>query len=570
MMTPPFLRAGALCAAGFVLLPSIALWAADKPAAPAAEASVQLAPVRIDGARDYVPLEAGWQMAELPGFRVYSHNAGMAKAITRELQIVREALGLVWGDDRLLRQWVAVVVCADEAEFLRWTHVSPAAFDRLSRAVRTPSGVVLVFNGGNDTVHRAAGRAYVRALLDGTSLPSWLREGLASIINTAELDGDRLTVGKINFDPRDNQSWEELNNLSMATAFATTLDGEMMQGSTRLGNVNSRESGPLLGNRRGEAMEVTVNGMAPTLSELRGAVEEELQRRLERRATAQGDAEFSGYLRDSVVMDLDKLLDPKAEETVRWRMNAWAFTHLAMFGEKSQFRPALTAFVGKLQQAPAAPPVSFFKETFGESAGSFEMRMRQYAAGGKYEAMSFKLAEAFNPREPELAAMPESATLLLKARIFGATGHAEEARGFLQQGYADPANRTAGYVGTLAQAWREADQEKAIGLLEEAAKRKDGIDHHGRRLLAELRLEKLTAQSAKLDRPALSQVLDPLFAALNGGDTTEHLFVLIGRAWQASATPPTDGQLNALRMGLKYHPESASLQELMNGFGAKG
>ncbi|HEX2860600.1 MAG TPA: hypothetical protein VHN79_03130, partial [Lacunisphaera sp.] len=502
----PLFRRACRASVGFALAGFASLIAASKPASPADTPGrvIELTPLRIEGERSYVPLEPGWRVGEVPGFRVYSHGDAAAKSILVELQIVREALGLVWGDERLLRQWVTVVVCADEPEFLRWTHVPAGAFDRLARAVRTPAGLVLVFNGGDTTVHRAAGRAYVRALLDGSNVPRWLQEGLASVLNATELQGDRMIVGQLKFDRRDAVSISQLDDTAVAVGFSGGRND-----ITPLGNVNVPGSGPILTNRRGDPMEVLVDGRIPTVGEVRQAVEEEKARRQDRKLNAHGDAEFTGYLRDTVVMDLEKVLDPQAEETVRWRMNAWAFTHLALFGDKSRFRPALTAFVQKLQESPTERPEILFKETFGESPGRFELRIRTYAEGGSHDALNFKLDKPYEPRAPALEPLPEASVLLVKARLFGATGHGGEARDFLEKGYVEPSNRAPAYVAALAEAWREADRPRALTVLETAGT--GGLDHEGRRLLAELRLAKLTAQQPQLDRAALSQVLDPLF-----------------------------------------------------------
>lgn len=570
-MLPPR-RRGAFCAiGGLALALHVSLLADSKPVPPTGptDRAVELAPMLVEGAKFYVPIEPGWRVAELPGFRVYSHGSGATKRIMEELQVVREAVGLVWGDERMLRQMVSVVVCDNEPEFLRWANVSPAAFDRLTRAIRTPSGLVLVLNGEDDTIHRAAGRAYVHGLLEGSGMPRWLQEGLAAIINSAELAGDHLIVGKISFDPRDNISLDQLRDLSMTAAFATTPLGNRTPDSTRVGSINATDSGPMLINNRGEAVEVLVDGLPPTFGELRKAVQEEIDRRYDRRTQAQGDAEFTGYLRDSIVMDLEKLFDPKAEETVRWRMNAWAFMHLGLFGHQNRYRPALAAFVQMLQRNPGRSPTELFNEAFGESTGRFELRMRTYAEGGNYVALNFKLDRPFVPATPMLEQLSESNVLLLKARLYGATGRQEEARDFLQRGYAEPSNRTPSYVVALAQALRETDRPQALQMLD-AAGQKGQLEHDGRRLQAELRLEKLTAQNPRLTPGELSLVLDPLFAALNQGDTSEHLFVLIGRAWQASATPPTDGQLNALRLGMRYHPESSRIGELLTQLERKG
>ena len=545
------------------------LSAADQPAAKPAERAVELAPVTIEASALYVPQEPGWEVAEVPGFRVYSHGSPAAKRILADLQVVRETVGLVWGDERLLRQWITVVVCADEPEFLRWGKVASGAFDRLVRAVRTPTGIVLVVNGADDTINRAVGRAYVRALIAGSNLPRWLQEGLASILNSAELQGDRLIVGKVARDPRDQVTLDDLTDTQWRLASLRSESGFPVSDSTSLSGVNAASGGPRMLNSRGDEVELLVDGMPPTVGEMKRAVNQELDRRRERLDTAKGDTEFSGYLTDSMVMDLDKLLDPQAEETIRWRMNAWAFTHLGLFGDKSQFRPAFASFIQKLQQSPERKPVELFREAFNQSPGSFELRMRTYAEGANYEALNFKLEKPFAPTPLALTVAPESSVLLLKARVYTATGREGEARGFLQRGYAEPSNRTPSYIAAFAQVLRAFDRPQALRVLE-AAEQKSNLDHAGRRLQAELRLETFTAKNPKLTPGELAQVLNPLFAALNQGDNSEHLFVLIGRAWLASAVPPRDEHLNALRLGLSYYPQSARIGDLLKQLEHKG
>lgn len=555
-------RGACFAAFGLSLVLSGALSAKTKPAVSVdpAESVVELSPFLVEGSRVYLPQEPDWKMAELPGFRVYSHGSGATKRIMEELQVVRAAAGVVWGDPRLLGQIVSVVVCDNEPEFLRWANVPPVAFDRLARAVRTPSGVVVVLNGADNTIHRAAGRAYIHGLLDGSSLPRWMQEGLAAIINSAEMNGDRLVVGKVDIDPMDAVPLDHLHELAMSEIFT---HGEVVDH----GNLD-----PLAVEVRGRRVEFLVDGMPPTVGDMprvRELVETQIGQREERLTKAHGDTSFTGYLTDSIAMDLEKLFDPKAEETLRWRMNAWAFLHLSLFGEKSRYRPALAQFVRTLQQQPERAPAEVFAEAFGESPGRFELRMQTYARGGKFYAMDFKLERPFEPKAPDLKPLPESSALLLKARLYGATGRAEAAREFLKSGYVEPSNRTPNYVVVLAQALRTSDREQALQVLD-AAEQKGKLETGGQRLQAELRLEKLTAAHPRLTPGEVAQVLAPLFAALNAGDTTEHLFVLIGRAWQASATPPNDGQLNALRLGLRYYPQSAQIGALLAQLEGKG
>jgi hypothetical protein len=151
---------------------------------------------------------------------------------------------------------------------------------------------------------------------------------------------------------------------------------------------------------------------------------------------------------------------------------------------------------------------------------------------------------------------------MLKSRVYSATGREAEARELLQKGYADPGNRTPAYVFTLARAVGRTDRAAALELLT-TAEAKSQLDHPGRRFLAELRLEKLTAGDHRLGKDGLAQVLTPLFTCLNAGDESEQVFVLIGRTWLASSVPPKEDNLNALRLGLKLYPRSQAIAELL-------
>lgn len=554
------------CAAVAALFLSVAADAKPpREAAPPTEGpTVQLAPLNVRSVADYVPQEPGWTMAEVSGFRIYSRDAAAAKVVGAKLQEVRLAFSLIWQDERLFRQWLTVVVCADETEFLRWGNVPPASFDRLTRVLRTPSGSVLVVNGGAESIHKEVGRAYILALIQSTNLPRWLQEGLAATVNRSEVNGDRVVVGRIERNPRDQVPTEQLAALEM-TMFSNTDPLVTIAPIATPGSSN----GVGVFNRRGDQVEVLVNGMPTTVREADVALRDEHKRRMEQRSQAMADTEFQGYLNDTMVPELAKILDPKAPDSVGWRMSAWAFTHYSLFGDKGRMRTRLQAFLKKLQQDPNVAPVEAFRESYKLSPGKFELYLKLYARGASYDAPNFKLAEPFKPEVARVTPAPEWVVLLLKSRVYAATEREAEAREILQKGYADPGNRTPAYVFTLARAVGRADRAAALELLA-TAETKGPLDHAGRRFLAELRLEKLTAGDQRLGKEGLAQVMTPLFTCLNGGDESEQLFVLIGRTWLASSVPPKEDNLNALRLGLKLYPRSQAIAELLQRLEHRG
>lgn len=523
---------------------------ADRPAT--AGPTVELDRMIITTSPDYRFLETGWEVGEVPGLRIFSHGNAAAKRISEHLQLAREAFGLVWKDEALLRQIVTVVVTADDAEFLAWADLPPTAMDRTVRVVSAPGGTVLLVNGANLSAHRTAGRGFVLALLSRTKLPPWLKEGLAQIVNSVEAQGDRLIVGKVQQDVRNHLALETLDQ----------MDIMMLRNPPQGYGTGRFDEQPYLVNSRGNNVEVLVDGMVGTRGDIEQALRDEKIRRIDERYTYAGSTDFISFLDDGVVMDLEKILDPAARDSVAWRMNAWGFTHYSLFGEKKRYYDEFLRFVQALEKSPARAPVDVFKETFQVSPGKYELSLALYVKQASYEIYDFRLAEPFKPAVLALNSVLESNVLQLKARVYAATARAEVARQFMEHGYGNPQNRTPAYVRQYIELERAHDADRAARLLEDADRR-ELLDNPGRRLLAEARLGRLQRAGAKLSPQDLRMVLTPLFAAFEKGDQTEEMFVLIGKAWAASAVPPRDEHLNALRLGLTIHPQSKQLAELL-------
>jgi hypothetical protein len=538
------------------LIARLCLWLAGCALAGAAEPATAPAPtVTLDKlvvttTQDYRPLEDGWQVGGVPGFLIFSHGNAAFKTVAEQLQLARAAFALVWKDEALVKRLVTVVVTADEPEFLAWAKLPPVTMDKTVRVVATPAGTVLLVNGGNDAVHRAVGRGYVLALLQETKSPRWLQEGIAQVVNSAEATGDRLQVGRVQQDERNLLSLQSLREVDGFARMAAT------PGASRLEPI-----GPIV-NTRGDAVEVRLNGLIPTQQELEQHLDGELQRRVDQRHVYTPTDDFFTYLADGVAMPLGKVFDPEAPDTVAWRMNAWGFTHYSLFADKQRHQPAFRKFVQQLEREPGRAPVEVLKDAYGQSAGKLELNLTLYARNADYAIFDFKLAEPFAAVKPAMIATAEANVLQLRARVLNATDRNGEARQLLARGYANPANRTPSYVSQFVGLERRHDPARAAELLEDAA-RHEQLDNTSRRMLAEARLERLQRGGARLAPDDLRMVLLPLFAALNEGDESEELFVLIGRAWAASAVPPKPEHLNALRMGLSIHPNSRPLAELL-------
>jgi hypothetical protein len=539
-----------------VVVAGLLLAGSSLPAAdPAPGATLKLDTVTVTATQDYRPLEDGWQVGTVPGFLVFSHGNAAVTTVVEQLQLARAAFALVWKDEALVRRPMTVVVTADEPDFRAWARVPAFDMDLTLRVVATSSGPVLVVNGQHDAVHRAVGRGYVLAQLRDTKLPRWLQEGMAQVINSAEAEGDHLRVGRVQQDPRNTVSLAAVREAAMVTQMSMPTDGG------RFGQIGA-EGGTVPTNARGDAVDIRINGMTPTWHELAQHLDEEQRRRLEERHSYTPTGDFLSHLADGMTMPLRQVFEPDAPDTVTWRMNAWAFTHYSLFGEKQRHRENLFKFVQQLGREPARAPVDVLADVYGMPAGKLELQLSLYAKGSVYRIFDFKLAEPFNAEKAAMASVPEANVLQLRARVFGATGRAEEARKILAYGYANAANRTPSYISQFVALERAHDPARASELLEHAAQREQ-LDNPGRRLLAAARLERLQHTQAKLQPQDLNQVLGPLFAALNQGDQSEELFVLIGRAWAASAVPPKQEHLNALRLGLTFHPKSRQLAELL-------
>jgi hypothetical protein len=541
----------AALAAGACLLAG-ALRAAESVSSP----TLTLDPIKVVATPDYQPVEEGWQVGQVPGFLLFSHGNSAVKTVADQLQLARAAVGLVWSEPALLRRPMTVVITADEREFIAWSKVAPFSMDMTLRVVPTPAGPVLLVNGDQEAVHRAVGRGYVLAQLRDTRFPRWFQEGLAQVVNSAEAEGDRLRVGRVQQDPRNAVPLRTVRDAMIATQMSMPAEGQ-------LDPVGSADTPGAAGitNARGDKMDIRINGLTPTWHELEQHLEDETRRRMLERENYTPTSDFASYLADSTTMSLEKVFAPGAPDTIDWRMNAWGFVHYSLFGEKQRHQPEFLQFVRQLGREPERAPVEVFQEAYKLTPRKFEFQLALYAKSTSYQIFDFKLAQPFQPAKPAMAPCPEANVLQLRARVLASTERAEEARQLLTRGYANPANRTPSYVSQFAALERERDPARAAELLENAARREQ-LDNAGRLMLAAARLERLRS-SAKLSPDDLRTVLLPLFAALEKGEQSEQLFILIGQAWAASAVPPKPEHLNALRLGLTYYPKSRQLAELL-------
>ena len=261
-------------------------------------------------------------------------------------------------------------------------------------------------------------------------------------------------------------------------------------------------------------------------------------------------------------MDLEKILDPAARDSVAWRMNAWGFTHYSLFGEKKRYYDEFLRFVQALEKNPARAPVDVFKETFQVSPGKYELSLALYVKQASYEIYDFRLAEPFKPAVLALNSVLESNVLQLKARVYAATARAEVARQFMEHGYGNPQNRTPAYVRQYIELERAHDADRAARLLEDA----DRARAVGQSRPPPARGGapwSLAACGREVIAAGPAHGFDAVVCRVREGRSDEEMFVLIGKAWAASAVPPRDEHLNALRLGLTIHPQSKQLAELL-------
>jgi len=509
----------------------------------------------------------------VPAFRVFTKNDKSADRIVNRLLIVRTALQSLWQTG--LTEPLNVVLCDDEASFLEWAGVQANATDRNTKTIRTPAGLVLVVNGAPESVDRAVGRAYVLAAFERTALPRWLAEGLAQVVNTANIQGDELTVGAVTINAvaaLDTMALRELQQLAWAVPPTQRFEEASINPRSKVAERLMRPSGGGLYSAAetsgADTIPIVLNGHDATWMEVADYCDQELKRREETRGIAQPEDEFFTFFRSNQVPPLEVLFDPNAGDQPAWRMAAWALTHYCLFGGDKELQPALMKFVGALHEQPQRKPIDLFVETFNVKPSKFAVWLAAYAENGRYKVPTYRLGQKFEPAKIEYQPLSESPVLQLKAATLFATGRTDDARMLLNRGYLNPENRTPAYLRALVDLELDHDRERATKILETAAS-KQQLDARGQRLLGRARLEKLQTEraGAPFGPEDMKAVLQPLFAALNGGDQSEELFLLIGRAWSLSSIAPKNEHLNALRMGLKYHPKSEGIAQLLAKLG---
>lgn len=537
--------------------------------------TVILDPLSVVAEGRYAPIEKRWQIGQVNSFRALSHDVTSARRLVGRLQEVREGMDLLWN---VKAAPIQVIICENAQEMATWSGLGDDAVDRVTRFVRTAAGPVLVVNSEVAGVEQAVGRAYVRAILESATMPLWLREGLAQVLNSVEINGDRMRVGQVQINEVANFDDRALRELE-AVALQVPI-GERLLGAARVApddrsvqrimtSSGSRLFNPIEfptsgGGDLDGGIPITLNGHQATWQEVLDYCGQELRRRGESKFTYQPDQDFFTYFRSNAIPSLRQLFDANAPDEVRWRMGAWAITHYCLFSKDKKAKPSLTKFLGMLREQPSRSPIELFKEAFGVSAGKFETWLSAYAAAANYQVPIYRITDSATLEEIEMKAASESPILQYKAAVFLATQRAAEARALLLRGYVSPANRTPSYVRLLAELELREDPKNASRILD-AAQQRAPLEPRDQRLLGHARLEGWIRENPGRQLPPeeLHRVLEPLFVALNGDDQAEELFLLIGRAWSLSSVPPRDEHLNALRMGLKYYPKSEGIAQLL-------
>ncbi len=514
-----------------------------------AAAPIELPKVVVEESATYQPLERDWFYAEVPGFRVYTHGQAAVARVVDHCQTARRALQLIWPQDaKIFSVPTTIVICKDEAEFFAWSARDLTSLDPLSANLPTDRGPALVINGANPYIDRALNRLYILGLLSQVKgMPRWLAEGLAQICKNADFYPD----GRLRLED------QQANDNDAATVGTRSL--EAIAREIRNPGANGHVTVPT---------KLVVDGLELTDDRLLDYITEELERReTAHKRNVDIRLGFAAYFDDGQIPPLTLLFDPHAPDTPDYRMIAWEFLHINLYGFAHKYTANFTAFLDQLNQGN--PTETAFRSAYGQSMDDFRVVLRGYSQATTYQLGNYRLKEKIAPNPTaDLHPIGDREILPLKAELFVVTGRRDAAKGLLAT--ANTRRITRSSESLCREAALTDDPAEAQKLLETAIASNEPLLADGYAQLAQLRFKEVIAAAAgaPLSNGQVVRVFAPLFKALSLKDTPES-YRLIADVWLAASAQPTAANLDSVMQGVKLFPRDAALADAAKRLQAK-
>lgn len=239
---------------------------------------------------------------------------------------------------------------------------------------------------------------------------------------------------------------------------------------------------------------------------------------------------------------------------------SWGMVHYLMFGNHDFPEGAFQKLAASVMESQWIQEDDF-REIFGIGFDEMEKRLQRYAQGGRYTYRFFDLDPQFD-EDWEIEKVDEGSASLFRGMLLLANRDPKEAYGHLSRASAlmPQSHEAAAYLGYHS--YRQELWDFALDEFERAIE----LGSASPSLYwtyADAKMRTLNPQRqigrGRFNQSETVELLTALFKARELGERSPRLYARIGEVWLSSSVEPNDKHLNALREGLRLHPDHAHL-----------
>jgi len=499
---------------------------------------VELPRFVVTESRDLPPPEE-WRYAQIPGFEILTNASNRAtQRLINDFALFKQALGIVWPMADRVSAPISLILCGKGSKFDSFLPAKTEAGPEMARAsifLRGGSQTAIVIDleateinvlateidtleSGTDSSrisvdhHKQLYREYVRYLLSASEprLPAWFEEGLAQIVMAMRVDRKLIEFGKL----------EDPNTISAQAAMTAQMNA-------------------MLGEDDPDAM------MLP------GAPAE--------------DRDFNAALHRKALVPMDKFLSiahdaPEALNPLgnnRWAKQAYAFVHMALFGDNGKWQKPFALFITRSVKEPVTEEL--FKECFNLTYKAMQLQLRGYVQYTRYKSLRYQAKGEGLPRPPplELRDATQSEVGRIKGEAMMLAGRKAAAGTELIAPYVR-GERDPGLLAALGLHERANGEEERARKFLEAAVTAKVVRPDAYLALARFRhadaLAKPAGTEGKLSAEQVQGIISLLLTARTQPPQNSEIYDLIAETWMVSATTPTRSDLQPLVDGVHLFP----------------
>ncbi|MBD5780404.1 hypothetical protein IEN85_12965 [Pelagicoccus sp. NFK12] len=504
-----------------------------------------------------LPEPEDWNYAQLGQLEILTDaKLSNAERLLNNFQKFADALSIVWPIASNNQRPATLIICGNNGSFkafLPQDRQNENGYFSLFRQDEERSVIILDFERLNYdlTLHnkflrlqvdyqRQLYREYARFLFEQTQpkLPPWLLEGNLQIIMDIDFTDRVIKLGELDTTRGTPDPAEIPPEAELVYVPAPLTDFE------ETASENDEFTVELEGHKEGI---VTLESVIEFWT---------------------ADPPFNIALARSPLLTMEELFSLSNEEyeslnplvDLAWAKQAHAFVHLCRYGANGKLKPSFETFVRRLENEPLSEQL--FEECFEMSYDSMLKKLYNHIRYPHHNYNYVKLK-----KDAQLQASPIAFAKATQSVIGRIKGDAQRLAGLedaallsyrVALAHGNPDSELLAALGVAS--FHEKRFERARQLLDIAVTR--GTKRPSALIaLARLRLDAAVASAS--DKPLapeqVGDVLLPLLKARQNGSTTAELYATMAAAWELSAIPPNQVQVELISEGVLLHPQESQL-----------